>query len=158
VLVVSHDRWLLDRVATSILAFDGEGHAEYHVGNYSDYAEVRARSARGAGRIAARELPVSRSAVPTQVASPGASPVARPKKLSFAEQRELDGMLDAIAGAEERLEALQVRLADPATYQGEGGGAAAIRAELAQAEAEVARLTARWETLESRAARTGSRS
>jgi hypothetical protein len=50
-----------------------------------------------------------------------------------------------------------VRLADPATYQGEGGVAAAIRAELALAEAEVARLTTRWEELESRASLTGSR-
>ena len=99
-------------------------------------------------------LPAASSAAPTTPATPA----SRPKKLSFAEQRELDGMLDAIAGAEERVESLQVRLADPATYQGESGEAAAIRAELARAEAEVARLTARWEALESRAAQTVSRS
>ncbi len=156
VLVVSHDRWLLDRVATSILAFDGEGRAEYHVGNYSDYAEARARSARGAARGGARDLPAA-SPTRTSPATPPAS-AARPKKLSFAEQRELDGMLDAIARAEEQVEALQTRLADPATYQGDAGVAAAIRGELAQAEAEVARLTARWEALESRAAVTASRS
>ncbi len=156
VLVVSHDRWLLDRVATSILAFDGEGRAEYHVGNYSDYAEARARSARGAARGGARDLPAA-SPTRTSPATPPAS-AARPKKLSFAEQRELDGMLDAIARAEEQVEALQTRLADPATYQGDAGVAAAIRGELAQAEAEVARLTTRWEALESRAAVTASRS
>ncbi len=178
VLIVSHDRWLLDRVATSILAFDGEGHAEYHVGNYSDYAEARARSVLATAKGVARGMPASRGGPVTSRAPSGAAtavspaasaaapiaptapatPAARPKKLSFAEQRELDGMLDAIAAAEARVESLQGRLADPATYQGESGGAAAIRAELAQAEAEVARLTARWEALESRAAQTGSRS
>ncbi|MEZ4278630.1 MAG: ABC-F family ATP-binding cassette domain-containing protein [Myxococcota bacterium] len=173
VLVVSHDRWLLDRVATSILAFEGDGRAEYHVGNYSDYAAVRVRAA----RAGTREAPHSRraestsgsgtatagSAASAAPAGPGGASstkqanAAKPKKLSFAEQRELDGMLDVVAAAEEKLEALQARLADPATYQGEGGAVAALRAELEQAEAEVARLTARWEALESRAALTASR-
>jgi ATP-binding cassette subfamily F protein uup len=38
-LIVSHDRWFLDRVATSILAFEGDGRVELHRGNYSDYRE-----------------------------------------------------------------------------------------------------------------------
>ncbi|MBY0400201.1 ATP-binding cassette domain-containing protein, partial [Myxococcota bacterium] len=163
VLVVSHDRWLLDRVATGILAFEGEGRVEYHVGNYSDYAEVRERSARGRGK-APQASPTAGgpAAVPatapsaTRGASTGSDP-ARPKKLSQAEQRELAGMLDTIALAEERLASLQQQLADPATYQGEGGGVARIRSELAAAEAQVARLTARWEELESRAAAAAGR-
>ncbi len=144
VLVVSHDRWLLDRVATSILAFEGDGRADYHVGNYSDYAEVRVRPTRVKGR--------SESA-------PGvrATGDAKAKKLSHSEQRELEGMLDAIAAVEKQAAALQARLADPVTYQGEKGAALAIRSELAVTEAEVARLTARWELLESRSALTGSR-
>ncbi len=181
VLVVSHDRWLLDRVATSILAFEGDGRAEYHVGNYSDYAAVRVRTARADARAttssrraestggaatsaaggtgvqpgaSARESDGPAALRPAEVAFASA---AKPKRLSFAEQRELDGMLDAIAASEARLESLQARLADPATYQGEGGAVVALRAELEQAEAEVARLTARWESLESRAALTASR-
>jgi len=38
VLVVSHDRWFLDRIATHILAFEGESHVEWFAGNYQDYA------------------------------------------------------------------------------------------------------------------------
>ncbi len=144
VLVVSHDRWLLDRVATSILAFEGDGRADYYVGNYSDYAEVRVRPTRAKGR----------SERAPSVRSTGA---AKARKLSHSEQRELDGMLDAIAAVEQKAAALQARLADPATYQGDKGAALAIRSELAATEAEVARLTARWEPLESRAALTGSR-
>jgi ATP-binding cassette ChvD family protein len=43
-LVVSHDRWFLDRIATHLLVFDGEGGVEFAEGNYSDYRERRARS------------------------------------------------------------------------------------------------------------------
>ena len=39
VLVISHDRWFLDRVATHILAFEGESSAYWHEGNFSDYEE-----------------------------------------------------------------------------------------------------------------------
>ena len=169
VLVVSHDRWLLDRVATAILAFEGDGRVEYHVGNYADYAAVRVRATREEGRdsVGVRSSPPSATGRGTDAGSPAvpasaalgtpAQSAAKPKKLSFAEQRELDGMLDAIAAAEAKMEALQARLADPATYQGEGGAVAGLRAELEQAEAEVGRLTARWELLESRAALTASR-
>ncbi len=37
-VVISHDRWFLDRVATHILAFEGDSHAEWFEGNYADYA------------------------------------------------------------------------------------------------------------------------
>jgi len=37
VLVISHDRWFLDRIATHILAFEGDSHVEWFAGNYQDY-------------------------------------------------------------------------------------------------------------------------
>ncbi|MCA9946033.1 MAG: energy-dependent translational throttle protein EttA [Anaerolineales bacterium] len=40
-VIISHDRWFLDRVATHILAFEGESQAHWHIGNYSDYEEDR---------------------------------------------------------------------------------------------------------------------
>ena len=36
-LVISHDRWFLDRIATHILAFEGDSHVEWFAGNFSDY-------------------------------------------------------------------------------------------------------------------------
>ncbi|MDG2034511.1 MAG: energy-dependent translational throttle protein EttA [Rhodospirillales bacterium] len=42
-VVVSHDRWFLDRLATHILAFEGESHVEWFEGNYADYEEDRKR-------------------------------------------------------------------------------------------------------------------
>ena len=42
-VVISHDRWFLDRIATHILAFEGDSHVEYFDGNYSEYEEDRKR-------------------------------------------------------------------------------------------------------------------
>jgi ATP-binding cassette subfamily F protein uup len=43
IVVISHDRWFLDRIATHILAFEGDSHVEYFDGNYSEYEEDRRR-------------------------------------------------------------------------------------------------------------------
>jgi sulfate-transporting ATPase len=51
VLVISHDRWFLDRVATHILAFEGDSHAEWFAGNYQDYeADFKRRFGEAASR------------------------------------------------------------------------------------------------------------
>ena len=41
IIVVSHDRWFLDRIATHILAFEGDSEVVWHTGNYTDYEEDR---------------------------------------------------------------------------------------------------------------------
>jgi sulfate-transporting ATPase len=41
VVVISHDRWFLDRTATHILAFEGDSHVEWFPGNYADYEADR---------------------------------------------------------------------------------------------------------------------
>ena len=42
-IVVSHDRWFLDRIATHILAFEGDSSVAFFAGNYTDYEEDRVR-------------------------------------------------------------------------------------------------------------------
>ncbi len=42
-MVISHDRWFLDRISTHILAFEGNGHVHFFTGNYSEYEEDRAK-------------------------------------------------------------------------------------------------------------------
>jgi ATPase subunit of ABC transporter with duplicated ATPase domains len=42
-VVISHDRWFLDRIATHILAFEGDSHVEWFEGNYQDYEKDRKR-------------------------------------------------------------------------------------------------------------------
>ena len=155
-LLVSHDRWLLDRVATGILAFEGEGRVQYDVGDYSDYKERRLREEANASadrlkRKSRASAGESAGGVSMSEDEPGKG-IGRPKKLSQKERRELDGLFEAIEAAEQGVEALQAKLADPETYQLPQSEIASIRGQLETAEAEALRLTERWEELEARSA------
>ncbi len=74
------------------------------------------------------------------------------RRLTQAERRELDELLEEIEAVEARIAEFHVRLADPETYRGLGQDVAAVRSDLEGAEAEAARLAARWEDLEERKA------
>jgi len=151
-LIVSHDRWFLDRVATSILAFEGEGRVVLHAGNYSEYQARRAL----AEVAAAKGRSEPSGSRPAESSGRTASPRSRPAKLTFAEKRELDGLVERIERAEARAERLEALLADPATYSKRGDEVASIKADLAAARAIVAELTERWETLEEKKAASGA--
>jgi ATP-binding cassette subfamily F protein uup len=149
-LVVTHDRYFLDKVATAILAFEGDGRATRYPGNYEMYRTLKDQAERAA--LEARDLPPPAATGGGQgrgvgPAQPGARP-RKPGKLSFNEQRELEGMEAAIVAAEEAKAALEARLSDPATYQREGAAVGDLRAQLEAASGEVERLYARWQALE----------
>ena len=129
-LIVSHDRWFLDRVATGILAFEGDGQVTFYEGSYSFYVERRPKKASEKVERAAK--------VDTRVKQ------VAPKKLTFKEKAELAGIEDAIATAEARVGELETRLADPAVYR----DARELVAELEATRAEVERLFARWAELD----------
>jgi ATP-binding cassette subfamily F protein uup len=135
VLVVSHDRYFLDRICDQIVAFEDDGTTFVQPGNYSYYLEKRK----------ARET--RRVTTPGLAPAPPAKP-ARPRKLSFKEQRELTGMESTILTAEARVTELETTLNDPHFHATRAKEAAALVAELEKAKTEVARLYARWEELE----------
>ncbi|HET9580632.1 MAG TPA: ATP-binding cassette domain-containing protein, partial [Usitatibacter sp.] len=141
VLLVTHDRYFLDKVATAILAFEGDGRAVRYPGNYEMYRTLKEQ-------VEAVRAPEARLE-PARVARPVAATGGPEKrKLSYKEQREYDGMEAAILAAEERKGALEARLADPATYQKDGATVPALQRELAEVSLEVERLYARWQELE----------
>jgi len=145
VLLVTHDRYFLDKVATAILAFEGDGRAVRYQGNYQTYRALKAQ----AEEAVAAERPAPTTARPSPVvSSPPEQSARRPGKLTFKEQRELEGIEPLILGAEARKAALEASLSDPATYQRDGAGVARLRRELEEAGAEVERLYARWQELE----------
>ena len=154
VILVSHDRWMLDRVSTSILVFEGGGRVELEAGNYSDHRlRVAARTARGGRELRdAGALPDRAAAGVETVPAKRDEKPKRTAKLNQAERRELDGLFERIEAIESHARALQEKLADPATYQALGDGVAALREELEATEAEALRLTTRWEELEARSA------
>ena len=136
VLVVSHDRWFLDRVATRVLALDGAGGARVHPGDVSGLiAEMRAERE----RVPAKP--------PTRA---GQAPKAAPKRRGLApwEQKEYDALLDSIATEEQALAALDQRLADPALWSGPRAEAERVRSGREAQAGRVAGLYARWEQLE----------
>ena len=140
VLLVTHDRYFLDKVATRILAVEGDGKVVSWPGNFTTYRSLRSQAAAGAGAaVDKRELPP-----PTpEVIEP-----TRPKRLGYQAQRELDGMEAAIEAAEARRAAAEAELLRPDVYS-DGRRAAGAQAALAAASAEVDRLYARWAELTS---------
>ncbi|HUS67433.1 MAG TPA: ATP-binding cassette domain-containing protein [Kofleriaceae bacterium] len=135
-LVVSHDRWFLDKVATGILAFEGNGRVVFYEGDYTSWLARRPDRAQAvpARPAAARPAPPA--------------PAAPPKKLTFKEKQELEGMEGAILAAESEVLRLEAALADPALYKERSAEVPAHVAALDAARAEVDRLYARWQALE----------
>ena len=142
-LLVSHDRALLDNVVTSTLVFEGDGVVREYVGGYEDWLRQRPPPATASPKTREVAPPPSPKTAEVQGKRPSA-------KLSFKESRELEGLPARIEALEAEQEFLHARLADPALYQGDGGAVAAAKGRLAELESELATAYARWETLEER--------
>ncbi|HEX9185843.1 MAG TPA: ABC-F family ATP-binding cassette domain-containing protein [Vicinamibacteria bacterium] len=140
-VLVTHDRYLLDRVSTRILALDGKGGAVPYA-DYDQWDEGRRLAP------AVEERPASRSAAPKAAPVPLAG---RPRKLGYLEQREWDEMEGRVLAAEGKLDACRQAAADPAVAADHVALAARIEA-LSAAQAEVDRLYARWAELEAKTA------
>ena len=139
VLMVTHDRFFLDKIATALLVFEGDGVVHRHEGGFDLYRRLREQ--RDADAAAAR---------PRENRTPRKEPTASPDRLSWKEQRELEGLETRILDAEARREQLALQLADPDLYQ-DAAEAARITAAFQAAETEVTALYDRWTELESRA-------
>ena len=132
-VLVTHDRFMLERVSTVIVALDGRGGVE----TFADYAQWEsARDTAGPPR-----RPVA-ATTPERARS-------RPPRLGYLEQREWDGMERAILDAERAVDACQSEVDDPAI----ASDPAALQqryAALEAARADVDRLYARWAELEAK--------
>ena len=165
-LLVSHDRAFLDNVVTSTFVFEGGGRVQEYVGGYQDWVRQRdaalaasARAAAGASEAAGggkggRKRRRGAAAGETDAArgpdTMGAVVSAKPKRLSYNEQRELEALPDRIEALEAEQRDLNARIAGAEFYK-EGG--TAIAAALARLEAlgqELAEAYARWHDLDSR--------
>jgi ATP-binding cassette subfamily F protein uup len=154
VVLVTHDRAMLDRLATRVLALDGKGGGRY----YADYqqwerlhkadAKADAVAATRQGESAQAVAVPSVGAVSSALAS--AATTAPKKRLGFKEQQELAGMEAAIERTESELRSAEAALNDPAVLNDHRKMAQASQ-RLADAQARLATLFARWEELEARA-------
>ena len=131
---MTHDRHLIDRVSTAILALDGRG----GVSRFSDYGQWEANA--GTRAFSTKESAPPESVRPTKTPS---------KKLSYLEQREWEGIEEAVSAAEARMEAARAHAEDPSI----ASDAEALQrrlAELDSAKLEVDRLYGRWAELEAK--------
>ncbi len=139
VIVVSHDRYFLNRVCTSILAFEGEGRVVYHVGNYDYYLERR-----GALDTVRDSKPATTAAA---VAEPRKSK-EKPRKLKWKEEREWESMEANILAAENEVSDLEATFAAPDFYAKPRAEIFELETQLKTARDRVAHLYARWQELE----------
>lgn len=133
-VLVTHDRYLIDRVSTQILALDGRGGVEF----FADYTQWESNR-----RISTK--------VDSNLVPKGERDTQKPKskRLSYQEQREFDQMEATLHQAEERLEKARQSVEDPA-IAADAGELQKRYAGLSDVQHEVDRLYARWAELESK--------
>ena len=139
VIIVSHDRALLDNVVTSTFVFEGDGVFGEYVGGYRDWRLQRRPEAPASDK---KPAPPPRAR----------APASGPRKLSFGEKRELEALPERIADLEREQAGLHGQLADPVFYQESGDRVAEVTARLQTVEAELEQAYGTWEELEERAA------
>jgi ATP-binding cassette subfamily F protein uup len=135
VIVVSHDRWFLNRVCTHTLSFDPGGVVSLYAGNYDYYLEKRAQPSA-----------LIEAAPPPKPAAPP-PPKEKARKLTYKETKELEGIEATILAAEEEVAKIEAAFADPGFFSQYGSQIQAMDARLEAKRDEIPRLYARWEEL-----------
>ena len=141
VAAVSHDRYFLNRVCTHILAMEGDGRAVLIHGDYDYYLSKRAKT----------PSPVPAPARPERARTVPETPrTARPPKLTYRENLELEGMEAAIEKAEAEVAGLEAIFCRPDFFREYGERSEELRRKLTAAKAETEKLYRRWEELEAK--------
>jgi len=139
-VLVTHDRYMLDRVSTVVLGFNGLGEAE----RFADYSQWDVWQ--GSRQLKEKPNVVSRSQGSRAPAFETTSAVTR-KKLSYAEAREFATIEERIGKAEQELRAKRAALEDPAIVS-DHLDFRDTYAQFEEAQKAVDRLYARWAELE----------
>ncbi len=138
-VLVTHDRYMLDRVSTIVLGLDGQGAAE----SFADYSQWESWQAERKRPTKAGAGLASRASASTDLPLPAPAK----KKLSYLEAREYAVIEQRIADAEELLQTKRVQLEDP-TIASDGPRLVAAHAEMEAAQENRDALYARWAELE----------
>jgi ATP-binding cassette subfamily F protein uup len=151
VLLVSHDRDFLDRVATLTVALEGQGKAVVYAGGWSDMQAQRA--AAGRDDAGAQATPMPSAAPAPKTAKPRAeAPPPRAAGLTFTEAHRLDALPAEIARLEAEIAKLAEFLSDPEVYGSAPAKAEKASAALADRQAKLTAAEEEWLTLEEKAA------
>ena len=132
-VLVTHDRFLLEKVCQRVLGFDGKGKTEYFA-DYQQWLDWMLKSTQSPAKSSKNKktTPIKKK---------------KQKKLSYMDQREYDGIEEKILTMEERLEELQAQLADPKTTA-DHDLVTKCWQEQQDVQAEVEKLYDRWQELD----------
>ena len=152
VFLVSHDRRFLDNVVTSTIVWEGDespGQWREYEGGYEDWKMQRDRAqalrAQAAKAAKSKDTPLAAKAAAAEV--PPTPPAAKPRKLSYKEQRELDELPGRIEALEAEQVSLAALLADAEAYTRDPKGVATAQARVALIDDELLVAMERWEVL-----------
>ncbi|WP_395689256.1 ABC-F family ATP-binding cassette domain-containing protein [Aestuariivirga sp.] len=140
ILLVSHDRDFLDRVATSVLMAEGDGRWVEYAGGYSDMLVQRGQG------VDARKVKSEAGRAVAPAPGPGAAQPQR--KLSFKEKHALETLPASMKVLEGEIAALEARLADAGLFARDARAFELAAARLAAARAELASAEETWLELE----------
>jgi ATP-binding cassette subfamily F protein uup len=136
VLLVSHDRAFLNNVVTSSLVFEGDGRVTEYVGGYDDWLRQRPKR---------EDLPAEPK---EETKEPPRSQKEKPRKLSFKEQKELEGLPQKIERLEAEQQQIHASMADPNFYRESGAKVSELKERLAALDAELTDAYRRWVELD----------
>ena len=136
ILLVSHDRTLINNIVTSTLVFEGESVVKEYVGGYDDWLRQRPQDAKP-----------RKASFRKQDVLPAQTPIARPK-LGFKQQKELDALPDTIEWLEREQHDLFQGMGDPGFYKKDRADIVAANDRLEAVKKLLEDAYARWEKLE----------
>ncbi len=142
VLVVSHDRYFLNRVCTDILAFEGDGRITHSAGDYDYYLEKKKRATEQAESWERTAKTVAKQSAPAPAKS------AKARKLTFKETRELEGMEAQIQAVEAEIARIEGLFASPDFHRTHATQTNELNTQLSEGKENLTKLFARWEELE----------
>ncbi len=138
VMLVSHDRDFIDRVATATVALEGKGRATAYPGGWSDYA-------------AQRPVVVVETAPKPSVAAPSAKPdTKKAEGLTFTERKRLEALPELMGKLEAEIAKLSTLIADPDLFARDPARFAKATTAIAERQAALAAAEEEWLTLEER--------
>jgi len=137
VVIVSHDRFFLNHVCTSIIAFEEDGKVTYELGNYDDYMDKKRNNNKNKNSSTS-DKHTQKKKIKEQT----------PKKLTWKEKIELEGMEELIMDLESRKEEIEVLFQDPDFYKNNSAETTNLQNELKNIIATLEQKYTRWEELE----------
>jgi ATP-binding cassette subfamily F protein uup len=140
-ILVSHDRDFIDRLATSTIGLDGTGRVVETPGGWQDFMEQNP----GYFAPVPSAQPAPKTPAPAAPPRPAAS---RPSKLSYKDQRRLAELEALIEGGPAKIAGLEAQLSDPGLYARDPAAFQKAGAALEKARAELAAAEEEWLTLE----------